>query len=191
MDNMGSPIGYQGVLNPPTASEDNSITETTDAGTSSPTDYKVLVATQDEKQEQQGLKATYNALTRKNARLELIRQMAVESPLLSDKSNTAIRELQGRLDAGADLKKAVIIGPWLTDFASKTRIPGVPGLFSPKASPSGKAAKNMAPSTAVAVDDIALGRAKTTVVDMLRQPDLSPEERNYWQNMASLIGVPH
>jgi hypothetical protein len=141
------------------------------------------------------VRESFNALTKEDARVTFLRNIAVQSPNLGAESNEAIGQIREQLSNATDLKRGAVILPWIVDLASKYRIPGVKFPFSlllPKASPTGKIAEEAAPMVAQSVDNIALRRIRDTVTGILiRENELSPTEKNYWQNVATLLGIPH
>ena len=137
------------------------------------------------------VRESFDVLTQEDARLTILNRIAVPSPNFSAQSNQAIEQIQDRLSAAKDLKRGVVIAPWLVDFATKYRIPGVrmPWSFlAPRPSPSGQFAKGQAANVAESVDNIAVSRMRDIVTGVLiRENELSSEERNYWQNVAGLL----
>ena len=131
-----------------------------------------------------------SCLASEDARLALLREIAEPVPGMSETSRDAIKhkQIQDKLGAGKDLKRAAVIGPWIVDFASKFRRPGVP--LAPRVSLGGKIAKQLGPEAAKSVDPIVTERIKDIITFVLiRENELSQDERIYWRNAASLMGI--
>jgi hypothetical protein len=136
------------------------------------------------------LRESFDALTEEDARLGLLREIAEPVPGMSETSREAIKQIQDKLEAGKDLKRAAVIGPWIVDLASKVRVPGVPSKLAPRVSPGGKIAKQLGPEAAKSVDPIVTERIKDIITSVLiRENELSQDERTYWRNVASLMGI--
>jgi hypothetical protein len=138
----------------------------------------------------ESLRESFDALTEEDARLALLREIAEPVPSMSEMSREAIKQIQDKLGAGKDLKRAAVIGPWIVDFASKFRFPGVPSQLAPSVSPGTKIAKQLGPEAAKSVDPIVTERIKDIITFVLiRENELSQDERIYWRNAASLMGI--
>lgn len=141
---------------------------------------------------EEGLRATYDALVNEDFRLTVLKN-AAPRPGLSAFSNKSIEEIQVILESYKDLKRATLLAPMIVEAASKYKIPkvGFPwSLLSPSASPSGRIANKMAPDTANNVEKIAIGKIRQVVqLTLLRENEMSAEEKNYWQNVNTLLSA--
>jgi len=189
--------GYTGAASVPSAPVTTRGRSEVDPLLATPSPYDPAVAVEEASSAGivEELRASFDALTEKDARLALLREIAKPVPGMSETSREAIEQIQDKLGAGKDLKRGVVIAPWIVDFASKVRGQGVPPLLGPRVSPSGKIAKQLGPQAAKSIDPIVTKEIEDIITKVLirdiRENVLSQDERIYWDNAASLMGIMH